>query len=494
MVAWVCALLPAQSRGNDRLPVRYRTAYESGIAEAKKYQRYILRKVWAGRLHKLRAEGLDPKALAARAEEVVDEAVHILLPQTRKIAEDVLYGTGHTHLRLTFPERHKLAVGALKATTGAKPKNVGEAVQQAIDQVGGTYERELTDRIEQALVEDAEDFVQREVEGALGLPVVGRPRHLPRPLPPKWEERYAKARSDVHTFDYWWLRKKRRMQLTRMATAMRPDEIDAARHDGRIWGLVSAASQETWAQNRLRIDFAWGHLNWEIDRRRIRRRMDQDLAQGAWALAKLVKEVSAPETNEAIRKHLDQRVREELSKPPLRERAEQFPTTARALEKALSGLSREIDPILNRAMDRAQLPDLQGALKELAREHGRRYAHEELGGELMRIIQRRAAPMAAAKRVRDRIPGLVASSLNRFDPGRAGERADVVRRKALEHVHQEIDPVVDEEIESALREGGRDHELLGRSSRAKAIGDVRREFEIDRQIEKQVRQTLEGRR
>jgi hypothetical protein len=494
MVAWVCALLPAQSRGNDRLPVRYRTAYESGIAEAKKYQRYILRKVWAGRLHKLRAEGLDPKALAARAEEVVDEAVHILLPQTRKIAEDVLYGTGHTHLRLTFPERHKLAVGALKATTGAKPKSVGEAVQQAIDQVGGTYERELTDRIEQALVEDAEDFVQREVEGALGLPVVGRPRHLPRPLPPKWEERYGKARSDVHTFDYWWLRKKRRMQLTRMATAMRPDEIDAARHDGRIWGLVSAASQETWAQNRLRIDFAWGHLNWEIDRRRIRRRMDQDLAQGAWALAKLVKELTAPETSEAIQKFLDKRIEEELSKAPLRQQAEQYPTTARALERQLSRLSQELEPILNRAMDRAALPDLQGALRELAREHGRRYVREEMPGDLSRAISRRAAKMAAAKRVRDRLAGLIASSLNRFDPGRAGQSGEALQRKAKEHVRKEIDPIIDEEIEGALREGGRDHELLGKTSRAKAIGEVRRAFGIDGEIERQIERTLEGRR
>jgi hypothetical protein len=237
------------------------------------------------------------------------------------------------------------------------------------------------------------------------------------------------------------------------------------------------------------MDFKWGRLNWEIDRRRIRRRMDQDLAQGTWALSRLAKELLAPETQRQIRERLRRRVREELDREPLRREAERYPDSRGTLQERLQGLKQELDPIFNGAMDKVPLPpDMPPDLQGLTREHGRRFMREELEGPLARAIRNEASSRTAARRVGERLPGWVADALVRFDPGRA-EAADA-RRRARDHVRAEVQPKAEEEVREALRDAGRNDLEWDGAARSKAVRDVlsRARFgealgrEVDRQL------------
>jgi hypothetical protein len=286
---------------------------------------------------------------------------------------------------------------------------------------------------------------------------------------------------------YWRLRKKERLELTRLARSKTQDELDRAWHTGDIWGMTSAASYEAWAMNRLEMDFKWGRPNWEIDRRRIRRRMDQDQAQAAWALAKLARELTSPETVREAEQHLGRRIEEELSKEPLREKAEQFPKTGEELRRRLERLRQELDPIADKAMDRVKLPP---DIAPLAREHGRRFLREEQDGQTLLGIQRHAAALAAAKRVRAQLPQRVADALARFDPGRGTQDASALRRQALEHVKKEVAPEIGEEIEASLRDSGLGHKVGNDASRSAAVREVVRRTGIDKAIESEVHRQL----
>src|SRR5207245_1545052 len=94
--------------------------------------------------------------------------------------------------------------------------------------------------------------------------------------------------------------------------------------------------------------------NWEIDRRRIRRRMDQDLAQATWAMTRLVKELDAPETARELDRELKRQMREELEKE--REKTEQYPTTGDELQRQMQKLKERMNPILDQAMGKVKLP------------------------------------------------------------------------------------------------------------------------------------------
>src|SRR5262249_8508407 len=150
----------------------------------------------------------------------------------------------------------------------------------------------------------------------------------------------------------------------------------------------------------------------EINRRRIRRRMDQDEAQATWALSKLVKELTAPQTSKEIQQELEKRVREELAKGELRKQAEEYPVSRKELEKKLERLKQEMNPIFNKAMAKVELPDDMGGL---AREHGRRYMREELDGPLADAIRRGATPHTARRRVEERMGQWVADAMARFE-------------------------------------------------------------------------------
>jgi len=154
---------------------------------------------------------------------------------------DVLFGTGETHLRITRPEQRTLAAEALRQTL--RPAGKVHSVPRALDRLGRVAERELEDRIEQALTEDLEDFVARQVESATGLEVRGRPRDRVRQLPEKWEKPYRDTvREEAHRFTHWWLRKRQRLALSRLATSRSPQEIDEARHRAPVWQLASGIS------------------------------------------------------------------------------------------------------------------------------------------------------------------------------------------------------------------------------------------------------------
>jgi hypothetical protein len=483
----------APAFGNDRLPKRLREGYDVARAEVRKYMRYVLPKVFGERIRALVAEKLPRPVLDERAGEVVDEIVHLLLPYAKKVTGDVLFGTDSTHVRITMPERR---AAALRAAALALPGRAtpAQSVRDAIEQLGSVAERALHDRIEQALLEDMEDYVQLWVEGATGLPLRGRPRHWMRPLPREWKEPYERqSRAQVHRFLYYWLRKRQRLALSHLATSMTRDEIDRARHEGPVWRLLSGASHEAWAQNWLRMDFKWGRVNWEIDRRRIRRRMDQDLALGTWALARLAKEVTSTETVRQASAYLDRRLREELSKPPLKERAERFPHGARELEQEMQRLLPELDPIFNRAMDRVPLErEMPPDIREIAREHGRRYGREELGGALTQKVRLHASGVAAARRVRDRLPGWVSEALGRFDPGEGG-RGDL-RRRARDFVRKETLRKVRGEVSEALREAGFDELVWSEKRRARAIDEVVQGQGLEQEIDRAFDERMEDRR
>jgi hypothetical protein len=476
-VAWAVAFaalvltsLASPAQANDRLPPRLRPAYARALGEARKYVRFLIDKIWAPKLAALVVSTPDARLRRGRAARLVDELVQLVLPHSRRLLQDVIFGTGETHLALTLPERGKLA----PLRPGQSPLT-GDLIKDAIDRASRVQERALEDRLEQALAEDLEDHVQREAEGRVGLRVVGRPRELVRPLPRTWRKPYEKVREDVHRFVYWWMRRRQRLKLTHMARTMTPAEIDRARH-GEMWGVTSAVSYEAWAQHRYRMDFKYGRFDWEVHRRRIRRRMDQDQARAGWGLTRLVRELTSPETQEEMRRHLDRRVDEELSRAPLREKAEGFPDSGPELQKQLERLKQELEPIMDRAMDRVELPP---DMRDLARVHGRRFAHEELEGELPRSIQRGAAPYAAARRVRERLGDWVQGAKARLD---LGERpADTRSRK--ETLRREVMPLVDDEIEGSLRQSGLDADLADPGERRKAIENVRKKFRIDEQVD-----------
>jgi hypothetical protein len=468
----LAASLPAHA--NDRLPPDLRAGYDRAFAGVRDYARYILRKVWRPQLAVLAVKERDRGARRARAAEIVDEIVDLVLPHGRKLLEDGLYGTGETHVGVTRPRPRALAEASKGAPAG---KDLfGTAIAQALR----TYERALDDRLEQALAEDLEDSVQRDVEEHVGLPVVGRPRSLARALPPQWEPKYRAVRPDVHEFTYWHLRKKQRLRLGHLAATRTHEALDEARHTGTLWGMTSGISHEAWAQNRWRMDFQFGRVDWETQRRRIRRRMDQDQAQAAWGLARLVKELTAPETEAALRQALREKMRERLSEAPLREKAERFPKTRDELQRELERVKDELDPMMNRAMDRVPLPP---DMRDLAREHGRRYMKEELQSDFLRALPEEAAALAAARRVRERLPEKVAEALARADLDPTLEERTpealrgAARRQALE--------AVDEEIEGTLRASGLDTDLAG-ARRARTLGEVRRRFQLDDAVDREL--------
>jgi len=462
------------SNANDRLPPRLHKAYTRGLEESRRYARFIIDKVYQPKLAEILVSTSDPALRRGRIGKLVDEAAHLLLPQARRILNDVVYGTGETHLAVTFPERGKLA----PLQPGENPMT-GHMLKDAVDKASRVHERALTDRLEQALSEDLEDYVQRESEGRTGLRVVGRPRGYSRPLPKEWQGPYRQIRDEVYRYTYWWMRKRQRMKMTHMARTMTPDEIDRSR-DKEMWGVTSAISEEAWAQNRYRMDFKYGRFNWEVNRRRIRRRMDQDEARAGWGLTRLVRELTDPETQEALKKELEQRVGKALDQPGLREEAEKFPESGPELQKKLGGLKKELDPSIDKAMDKVELPpDMRG----LAREHGRRYAHEDLDGELTKSIQRGAAPHAANKAARDKLDDLVGAAAARVDLADPPPASNEARRKQIK---QHVDPAVDEDIESSLRRAGLDHELAGKEDRARAVKKVREQFQLDDAIERAI--------
>ncbi|MBI3070597.1 MAG: hypothetical protein HYY84_00580 [Deltaproteobacteria bacterium] len=485
VAALVMLAFASPSVANDRLPTRLHAPYRAAWVEVEKYTRFILKKVWEKRLAEAKAKAKAKSPSGAVMQDTVDDIVHIVLPFTKRILNDVVFGTGETHLRLTMPKRGKLALAGRGVVVDAEPltSDPVEAARQAVDALGSRPERDLHDQLEQALTEDLDHMVERHVERAFGKGgSKGRPRKEFRTLSSGYEATYAqKTRPEIHRFAYWWLRAKKRNELTQLAASLSQPELDRAQHRGAIWGLTSNVSREAWSQIRLDIDFKFGRPNWEIDRRRIRRRIDQDLAQGTWALAKLVKELTAiPTLNEAD-EHLAKRLQDELSKSPNREKAEQYPVTRDALQKELQRLTHELDPIFNRVMARVKLP---ADMKSLAEEHGRRFMREGYGPKLARAIDREAAPIAAFRRVVERLPGVVRASLRGFDPGNGlREGTEEWRRGAKEHVKRDVGATIDDEIEGALREAGLDTDLKTDRARRGAIKRVWRRFEIDRSIE-----------
>ncbi|MBI3071822.1 MAG: hypothetical protein HYY84_06790 [Deltaproteobacteria bacterium] len=472
---------------NDRLPKRIQGPFGIARKEVQKYTKYILEKVWRPRLAELKASEPDPKKRAEKADAMVDDIVHILLPYTTKVVDDVIFGTGETYLKMTMPKRGLVALGG-KPGTSAVPAsgNPTDALKQAVADLGGAHERELNDRIQQALTEELEDSAQREVERALDLPVRGRGRETPRKLTDQYEPPYMeKIRRDVHSYIYWALRKKYRLELTHLAMSKSQEEIDRAEHTGDIWGITSAASYEAWAMNRLEIDFKWGRPSWEIDRRRIRRRMDQDQAKGAWAFAKLVKELTSKETLSAANNEIDRRIGEEMAKGPLREKAERFPGTTKELREAFERVKDGLDPIADRAMDRVKLPP---DMEALARENGRKFLREELGEEMTLAVQRHAIPWAAWRRVNDRLPGMVRHALDRFDPGVLTGAAR--RKKAAAHVRTAITNEIDDDIDVTLRELGDQSDLGNPGLRERRVREVRKKTGIDKAVDAEIRRHL----
>src|SRR5262245_44691998 len=88
-------LLTTSAAANDRLPSRLRASYEKSIAEARKYVRFILRKVWRPKIARLRAKHAgEAAALRKKTDTLVDEIVHLLLPYGKKLVDDVVFGTG----------------------------------------------------------------------------------------------------------------------------------------------------------------------------------------------------------------------------------------------------------------------------------------------------------------------------------------------------------------------------------------------------------------
>jgi hypothetical protein len=478
--------------GNDRLPDRWQAGYGTAIEEARNYARYILARVWRDGLVKLRQETKDRTALRSRADETTDEIVHLLLPQSRRIVRDALFGTDSTHLRILRPDlREKALEAAMEAVRArrAAPRSVYDALSGAPK----LAEESLEDRLEQALTEDLEHSVQEWVETAVGLPLRGRGRARTRALPEKWEKPYAgDVRLETHRFTYWWLRKRKRLPLTHMAQTMRREQIDRARHEGPVWRMTSGISQDTWAQNRLRIDFKWGRHNWEIDRRRIRRRMDQDLAQATWSMARMAKELTDEGTVKKLRERFESRLREELEKEELKQKAQSYPKTRPDLEQALDRVRRELDPLMDEAIDRVPFPkDMQGPLSELAREHGRRFMHEEMRGMVKRSIARAAAPHAASKRVKDRLPELVAPALARLDPGRAAEmNRDAVKAR----VREGVKPQVIEEINDALRATGAADLFPAPATNGPTAADqIYEQQKVDRAVDREIDRQLDER-
>jgi len=193
-------LIADGAAANDRLPKQLREGYGVALDEVQSYTRYILRKVWVPVIGELAAENLPKQMRAAKAAELVDEIVHLTLPQAKRITRDVLFGTGTTHVRIARPELREKALAAIGSLyKEGKPASVAEAVEQA----GNVAQRDLVDRIDQALREDLESYTQEWVEGAAGLPLQGRPRSWTRPLPGKWEKPYqGEARKKAHWFTY----------------------------------------------------------------------------------------------------------------------------------------------------------------------------------------------------------------------------------------------------------------------------------------------------
>lgn len=484
----VLLLTPAGAQANDRLPPKLRKAYKVALGEVKDYVRYILEKVWKPRLAELRAKGSGAAGLSAEAQTSADDIVHILLPHGEKLVNDVLHGTSETHLRLTMPRRGLM--GRRLASAGNSATDVARAAREALETLGGPNERLVHDQLMQALTEDVDDFVSREVETSLGLPAKGRSRRQVRPLSSAFQQPYAeRIRQRVQRFSYWWLRKKKRMELGKLAAGNSQKALDEARYTGAIWGLTALASKEAWSMTRLDIDFKWGYPNWEIDRRRIRRRIEQDLSDGTWALSKLVKELGSLRTQKEVEQHLDRRLREELSKGPLKEKAERYPTTAKELGEELDKLRKELDPILDRAMARVKLPE---DMAPLAQEHGRRYVHDAMGPKMTGAIRRAAGPIAAARRASEQLPGLVAKALRSFEPGALEPGSKAYRAKAKGHVKREVAPLLNEEIENGLRGAGLDRELESARGRKRAVQEVYKRHGIEEALEKQTARELDA--
>lgn len=475
----------ASARANDRLPAPLVPSYETARTEVQKYTRYLMRKVWAPLVQRLAVEPLHPADRAAVAAELVDEIVHLALPQAKAITRDVMFGTGATYVRIAMPElRAKAAASMSQLLKAGKPGNVADAIEQA----SNVSQRALNDRIDQALREDLEGYAQEWVEGGVGLPLGGRPRASTRPLPGDWEPRYqGHARAKAHWFTNWWQRKRNRLSLSHMATTMSREEIDRARHEGPIWKQVSALSQEVWAQNRVRMDFKWGRVNWEMDRRRIRRRMEQDVAQAAWAMTRHVKELLAPDTMKQVGDQLRKRVEQELDKPENKDDAERYPDSRGALQQRLQGLKQELNPLFDNAMKRVELPaDMGPELQEQSREHGRRFMHDELEGPLARHIRDEASARSAARRVKQQLPGWVAEGLSRFDPGATKDNVrDFVKRHVL--------PRAREEVGDALRAAGREDLEWQSAARERAIDEVIQRKGVDAALEQEIEKQTRGR-
>ena len=479
----------SSARANDRLPPRWQEGYGLAITEVRNYARYIAARVWREKLGQLRTQRL-PRAHRARVVEgLVDEMAHLLLPAARRMTRDALFGTESSHLRLVRPDLRAKALRSAVDAYKARAQGAGN-LHEVLSQATQSAEQSLDDRLEQALTEDLEDHAQELVETAVGLPVQGRSRGRARPLPAKWEPRYAKEpRTEVHRFTYWWLRKRNRLPLTHLAQTKTTEEIDRARNEGPIWGMTSAVSQEAWAQNRLRIDFKWGRHNWKIDRRRIRRRMDQDLAQATWAMARMAKELTSQGTVDQLKQKLDETLKKRLSESDLKDDAEQYPQSRPKLQKALSKLEGELDPLMDEATSRVPFPnDMTPELRKLAQEHGRRFMHEELRGTKQRALARAATPHVARKQLRDRMGELVAGALRSFDPGRATSDPKAAARA---HARQQVKPMALGEIEHALRRTGQtDLDLTspeaGSTPAAERIyEELKVDDAIDREVERQ---------
>jgi hypothetical protein len=481
------ALICPHAAANDRLPERWREGYAVARGEVQRYMGYILLRVWGERLGTLRAQAPARAALARQADATTDEIVHLLLPEARRIVRDGVFGTDSTHLRLTQPElREKAAQKTLSAIRERQ-----SSPSRTVLLPGMMAEEALDDRLEQALTEDMEDYAQQWVESAVGLPVQGRSRARMRPLPEKWASRYAEeARLPVHRFTYWRLRKRRRSPLTFMAFSMSREELDRARHEGPVWSLTAGASYEVWAQNRIRLDFRYGRHNWEIHRRRIRRRMDQDLAEATWAMARMVKELHEPETLNRLQSHLEKRLEEELAKQP--KLAADYPRTRSELSKTLERVRRELDPIMNEAIGRVPFPkDMTAPLRDLAGLHGRRFMHEEMSSQAKQALGRAATPHIAERRVGDRLPGMVRDALSRLDlPPPPADRLAPARAG----VKKEVRPYLLEEIREALRLSGQGESQPMRPEGGGPPPEERiyEKLNVDRAIDHEVERQLQG--